>query len=92
MLTTTMSLEITTTAVTLMENLRDLGNSLIFCSVSLISRCYTTDPDKRWEYCGLADAGTGCAPKEELGAQNNKIALFLCCVCPWWSQVSFCQE
>ena len=70
-----MPLEITTTAVTLMENLRDLGNSLIFCSVSLISRCYTTDPDKRWEYCGLVERYSGCAPKEEPGAQNNKSAL-----------------
>ena len=84
MLTITIPLEITTTAVTRQiqthlgktQIITDrTGNSLIFCSVSLISRCYTTDPDKRWEYCGLVERYSGCAPKEEPGAQNNKSAL-----------------
>ena len=49
-------LAITTTAATLTTRMRDLGNLsdfLIQEFVELMSRCYTTDPKKRWEYCDV---------------------------------------
>ena len=52
---TLLILVITTTAATLTTR-RDLGNLsdfLIQEFVEPMSRCYTTDPKKRWEYCDV---------------------------------------
>ena len=49
-------LAITTTVATLTTRMRDLGNLsdlLIQKFVEPMSRCYTTDPKKRWEYCDV---------------------------------------